>query len=1129
MYQKQIMKLSYTIAFTLVVALFACNKTTAPTGNPVFSKISSEQSGIKFVNTVTNTKDVNILTYRNYYNGGGVAIGDINNDGLSDVFFTANMGANKLYLNKGAMKFDDISAKAGVESKDNWSTGVVMVDINNDGFLDIYVCNAGYINGIVPRNQLFINNKDLTFTEKAREYGLDELGYSTHAAFFDYDGDGDLDCYVLKNSFIPVNALNFSNQRDLRAKDWKIAEFLKGGGDVLLRNDNGKFVDVSDKAGIYGSLIGFGLGVTVGDVNNDGWMDIYVSNDFFERDYLYINQKNGTFKEEVTNQMQHLSLASMGSDMADVNNDGYPDIFATEMLPYEEERLKTTTEFESIDNYYLKLSRGFYNQYSQNTLQINQGNGTFKDVAHYAGVAASDWSWGGLIFDADFDGQQDLYVCNGINHDVIDQDFIDFFADDIIQKMAMTGKKEEIDEIIKKMPSVPIQNLMFRNKGNLRFEDVSTKWGLTEKTFSNGAAYGDLDNDGDLDLIVNNVNQEALFYQNNTVKNDTSAAFIGFLLRGGEKNTFAIGSKVQVFSGGQIYQKEDVPSRGFQSSVDYKMMIGLPKGQKVDSVLVYWYDRTMTKLVDFQLNKLNTVDFKTSKKTKAEYKKNMVAPLLVSDTALANNFPQHVEDDLIDFYTERTVPMLLSKEGPKIAIGDVNGDGLDDTYICGAKGQKKEILIQQPNGSFKPVVNSEIAKFIDFEDTAVHFFDGDGDGDLDLYVGSGGNFAKVAERENQDRLFFNDGKGGFSMHSGSLPSNGMNTSVVISCDYDGDGDVDLFVGSRSVPLVYGVSPKNYLYQNDGHGKFTDVTPSVSPQLDHIGMVTDAKWADIDGDKKPELVVVGEWMKPTIFKYQSGKLEPMKQEGVKDKNGFWYAVTLADLDGDGDLDMILGNTGENCYLADRNDPPVKLWISDFDDNGYPEKLMSYTLNGKDIPVNSKRDMVKEMPLLKKDVLHHHDYAKKTFQQLFPSGKIKKATVKQVDYFKSVIAVNDGKGNFTLQELPLSTQLSSVCTIHVTDVNGDQKPDIVLGGNNFNFLPQYGRIDGSYGEVLLNKGNMQFEALKFPESGLMVKGMIRDIKPLKIKGLDYLMIAVNNEKVRLLQVGQRNANFSSRAPN
>lgn len=1123
------MKLYFTIACALVFSCWSCHKTatTTHTGNTVFSKVSSDQSGIKFINTVTNSKDFNILTYRNFYNGGGVAIGDINNDGLSDVFFTANMGSNKLYLNKGGLKFDDISVKAGIESKDDWSTGVAMVDINNDGLLDIYVCNAGYLNGVVPKNQLFINNGDLTFTEKAKDFGLDESGYSTHAAFLDYDGDGDLDAYILKNSFIPVNALNYSNNRDLRAKDWPVADFLKGGGDVLLRNDNGKFVDVSEKAGIYGSLIGFGLGVTVGDVNNDGWLDIYVSNDFFERDYLYINQQNGTFKEDVINQMQHLSLASMGSDMADVNNDGLPDVFATEMLPYEEERLKTTTEFENIDVHALKQERGFYHQYSQNTLQINQGNGSFKDVAHYAGVAASDWSWGGLIFDADFDGNQDLYVCNGISHDVIDQDFIDFFADDIIQKMAMTGKKEQVDEVIKKMPSVPIQNLMFQNKGNLRFEDVSTQWGLTDKTFSNGAAYGDLDNDGDLDLVVNNVNQEALVYENNTTK-DSSVAFIGFLLRGGEKNTFAIGSKIQVFSGTQIYQKEIVPTRGFQSSVDYKQMIGLPRalgGQKVDSILIYWHDRTYTKLADFQLNKLNTVDYNTAKKIKVDYKKLIDEPILVSDEKIINTLPAHIEDPQIDFYTEKTVPMMLSKEGPKIAVGDVNADGLDDIYICSAKGQKKEIYTQQKDGTFKAISNPEIAKFIPFEDTAAQFFDADGDGDLDLYVGSGGNFVAAGERENQDRLFFNDGKGNFTMHAGSLPSNGMNTSVVIANDYDGDGDLDLFVGSRSTPLLYGVSPKNYLYQNDGHGMFTNMTPSVCPALDKLGLVTDAKWADIDGDKTKELIIVGEWMQPTIFKYQSGKFEALKNDVFNDKSGFWYAVTVADLDGDGDNDMVLGNTGENCYLADRNDPPIKLWMNDFDGNGYIEKLLSYSVNGKDLPVNMKRDMVKEMPILKKDVLKHHDYAKKTIQELLPKDKVKSAQVKQIDYFKSVIAINDGKGNFTLKETPLETQLSSVCAVYVGDINGDEKPDIITGGNNFNFLPQYGRIDGSYGEVLLNKGNMNFETVRFPHSGLFIKGMMRDIKPLKIKGLDYLMIAVNNEKPHLLRVNsKKNTNYN-----
>lgn len=1108
-----IMKLKLTAVFAWAVILSACQKNkTTQTENPVFTKVTSDQSGVKFVNTVTNSSDFNILTYRNYYNGGGVAIGDINNDGLSDVYMTANMGSNKLYLNKGNMKFEDISEKAGVTSSKLWSTGAVMVDINSDGLLDIYVCNAGYTEGAAPFNQLYINNGDLTFTEKAKEYGLDDNGYTTHAAFFDYDSDGDLDCYILNNSFIPVNALNYANNREMRAKDWPVADFLKGGGDKLMRNDNGKFVDVSEKAGIYGSLIGFGLGVTVGDVNNDGWLDIYVSNDFFERDYLYINQRNGTFKEDITNEMQHLSTASMGSDMADVNNDGLPDIFATEMLPYDEERLKTTTEFESIDVYNLKQQRGFYHQFSQNTLQVNQGNGTFKDVAHHAGVAASDWSWGALIFDADFDGNQDLLVCNGIYHDVIDQDFIDFFADELIQKMVMTGKKEEVEEVINKMPSVPIQNLMFKNKGNLQFENVSDKWGLKEKTFSNGAAYGDLDNDGDLDLVINNVNQEALLYQNNTVQKD-STTFMGFLLMGDDKNTFAIGSKVQVFAGNEVFQKEMIPSRGFQSSVDYKMMIGLPKGQKVDSVLVYWFDKTVTKLPNFELNKLNTIDYKTSPKTKAIYPKTILNPLFTTNNTLVQNFDAHKEDDLIDFYTEKTVPVMLSREGCKIGVGDVNGDGQDDVYLCGARGQRKQLYMQQ-NGIFRPIDNPELAKFIGFEDTAVHFFDADGDGDLDLYVGSGGNFMPQGERENQDRMFFNDGKGHFSMQPNSLPSNGFNTSVVISNDYDGDGDLDLFVGSRSVPQKYGFIPRSYLYQNDGKGHFTDATPSVSPQLAELGLVTDAKWTDVDGDKKNELIVVGEWLQPIIFKYESDKLNQLKNDYLQDKKGLWYSVSIADLDGDGDNDMVLGNVGENCYLTDRGEPPLKLWINDFDDNGYFEKFLTYQMNGKDLPMVMKRDMVKELPILKKQVLKHHDYAKKSFQELFSKDKIKKSQLREASYFKSVIAINDGKGQFIFQELPTEIQLSSMCVSQITDVNKDGKPDIIMGGNHFTYLPQYGRNDASCGEVLLNKGNLQFEVLKNAQSGLMVKGMMRDIKPLKIKGKEYLMLGINNERVQLI---------------
>ena len=566
-----------------IVTLFFSNCSKDKT-NTLFTQLPSSDTGIDFINEVKNGEDMNIFKYRNFYNGGGVAIGDINNDGLSDVYFTSNLGKNKLYLNKGNFKFEDISLKAGVEGKKVWSTGVVMVDINADGLLDIYVCNAGNSKGSQQNNELFINNGNLTFTEKAEAYNLADTGITTHAAFFDYDKDGDLDVYILNNSFIPVSSLNYSNKRELRDKDWDVADILKGGGDKLLRNDNGKFVDVSEAAGIYGSLIGFGLGVTVGDVNGDLFPDIYISNDFYERDYLYINNKNGTFSEKIQDWTMHLSQSSMGADMADVNNDGKADIFVTDMLPEPDDRLKTTTNFENYDLFTRKLNLDFYTQFMQNTLQLNNGNQQFSEIANYAGVAKTDWSWGALLFDMDNDGLKDIYVCNGIYHDLTNQDFMDFFANEVMQKMVITGKKAEIETIINKMPSTPIPNYAYKNNANLTFSNQAQNRGFDTPSFAPGAAYGDLDNDGDLDLVVNNVNMEAFVYKNNAEKNKQNH-FVKVKLKGDQQNKFAVGSTVELFSGSEILRQELIPSRGFQSSIDYTMTFGIGN-KKIDSLQV---------------------------------------------------------------------------------------------------------------------------------------------------------------------------------------------------------------------------------------------------------------------------------------------------------------------------------------------------------------------------------------------------------------------------------------------------------------------------------------------------------------------------------------------------------------
>ncbi|KAA0989806.1 VCBS repeat-containing protein [Dyadobacter aurulentus] len=1111
---KRILRISWgiVVSVTLLLASFSCETTEKPEG--LFKELDASETGIDFVNKVEDSEDVNIFNYRNFYNGGGVAIGDINNDGLADIYFTANMGENKLYINKGNWKFEDVTEKAGVGEPSKWSTGVVMVDINGDNLLDLYVCNAGYQKFVNKQgNSLYINNGDLTFTESAAAYGLAETGYTTHATFLDYDLDGDLDAYILNNSFIPVNTLNYANDRNLRAKDWPVKDFLKGGGAKLLRNDDGKFVDVSEEAGIYGSLIGFGLGITVGDINGDEYPDIYICNDFYEKDYLYINQRDGTFSEQLEKRMKHTSLSSMGADMADMNNDGFPELFVTDMLPRDEYRYKTTTSFENHYLFNLKREKGFYNQYMQNSLQMNNQDGTFSEIANYSGVAASDWSWGALLFDADNDSKTDIYVSNGIFHDILDQDFIDFFANEVTLKIVMSGEKESMQNVIDKMPSTPIANNFFHNEGNLKFNERAEEFGLGTKSFSNGAAYADLDNDGDLDLVVNNVNQPCFIYKNRSETVIQKNHYLKLKLLGEGKNTYAIGAKVEVYAGKEIFSKQLHPARGFQSSTEYPITMGLGKLTQVDSVRVIWPNRKMTVKTGIGTDQVLALSIKDADREVGEARPNFRT---LMDAVEKNPFEAHRENKYEDFYNERNIPVMLSREGPKAAIGDVNGDGKDDIFIGGAKGQGGQLYLQKGNGFVKSPqkIFSDLA---DFEDTAATFFDTDGDGDQDLVVGSGGNETLKNSAELPTRLYINDGNGNFAINTRALPPNAMNTAVIAAHDYDQDGDIDLFVGSRNVPKEYGSTPKSYLYENDGKGFFKEIGKTIAPQFARLGMIRDAHWADIDGDKSKELIVAGDWMAPEIFKYANGRFEKVKS-GLDGYAGFWGCIEVEDMDGDGDLDLVLGNLGENFSLKAGPESPLKIWINDFNKNGTIETVMSKTADSKDLPILLKRELTTQYPFLKKKAVKHSEFAVKTVQDLFSADLLNASVSKSITYLKSVIAVNDGKGNFKFTPLPQMVQLSCLNAIQTQDVNNDGKPDLIVGGNFTHFIPQLGALDACRGNVLINKGNMQFDVLQSNQSGFAIEGEVKQISPIDIQGAPHLIGLVNNAAPVLFKINK-----------
>lgn len=1087
--------------FILVFSSCSENKTGTPV---LFEPV--ENSGINFTNAVIDDSLENGFLFRNFYNGTGVAIGDINNDSLPDIFFTSNTGDDKLYLNKGNFRFEDISDKAGIIKDDKWNTGVVYADVNGDGWLDIYVCSSGHMGTGSRKNKLYINNHNLTFTESAAKFGLDISAYTTQVSFFDYDMDDDLDCFMINNSPIPINQLNYANRRDMPDSLWKIAPFLRGGGDHLYRNDNGFFKEVTSQAGIHGGLISFGLGVSVSDINADGWPDVFVSNDSYERDYLYINQRNGTFKDEMEQWFQHTSFSSMGADIADINNDGYLDLFTTDMLPGDDYRLKTVGSFDNISLFNEKFKSGFYYQYTKNCLQLNSGNGKFIDIARYSGVVATDWSWGALFFDMDNDGWNDIYVCNGVAKDVTNLDFMDFFANDVNQKMVMTGKKESVDKILKEIPLTPLPNKVYRNDKNLKFTDIGTEWGMAQPTFSTGAAYGDLDNDGDLDLVVANQNQPALVYRNKS-REINKNNFMGFAVSQKGANPFAIGSKIQLFTGGQILTQELIPSRGFQSSVDYKLIFGLGQQARIDSAIITWPDRSTSKIEKFTINKINYLH-KEQMQTQPEKIKAAEIPgtLFAKEET---SFEKHEENEYIDFYEEKTVPRAFSREGPKAAIADVNGDGKEDIYIGGAEGKTGQLYLQNAQGKFEKKDEPAFKPFFQFEDVAATFLDYDKDGDADLLVCPGGNNHPANNsRELQLRLFTNDGKGNFAINTTAFPNMNMDIAVAAVNDINNDGYPDIFIGARNYPGIYGKDPQSYFFINDGNGHFKDMAQTKNPDIASIGMVTGAVWEDVAGDKNKELIITGEWMAPRIFSFKLDHFEEIKTN-ISDTKGWWQSIAVADVNNDGKKDLILGNIGENFYLCPKPDSPAKLWVNDFDNNGGIDKIITYTIDGKDKPVFLKSEVQDQLPFIKKNNLHHRDYATKAIQDLFPKEMVGTSLVKSFNYPSSVVAINNGNGNFALQPLPVMSQVSCINAILPFDINGDGFIDLVTGGNQFGFLPQFEKLDGSFGDVLINDGKGNFKWVENKKSGLAMNGEVRDIALIKNDNGLQLLFLLNND--------------------
>ena len=1045
-------------------------------------------TGIAFENTLTYTEEFNPYTYRNFYNGAGVALGDINNDGLLDIYFTGNIVDNKLFLNKGNWQFEDITATAGVACKDVWSTGATFVDINADGYLDLYVCKSGKPGGERRYNELFINQGDNTFVEKAKEYGLAVEGLSVHAAFLDYDKDGDLDCYILNNSIRSVGGYDLiKGQREIPDPN--------DNGNKFYENQNGKFIDVTAEVGMFTSAIGFGLGITVSDFNKDDWPDLFISNDFFEKDYLYINQKGEGFTEASDDYFGSLSMGSMGADAADLDNDLQPDLLVTEMLPKTIERKKTKAKYDSWDKYTLMQRNGYANQMPRNVLQRNiEGKGFF-EVGRKSGVAATEWSWASLLFDMDNDGLRDIFIANGINKDLLDRDYLAYMANEEQVRMLMRQKQEVIKKLIDIMPSQAVSNVAYKNEGEFNFSDKTSDWGLDLPSFSNGNAYGDLDNDGDLDLVVNNVNMPAFIYKNTT---DTLVnRSLQIKLKASANNTKAVGAKVTLYAEKEKMVSELYPSRGFQSTVPHRLHFGLGNVQQVDSIVITWPDGQQTQQYNLATNQLLQIE-----------QKNGLAPVKEKHEVL-KEFPTlfqytHKENNFIEFNRERLLTQMNHNEGPALAVADLNKDGIDDVFIGGGKGQTAALYLSQANGAYQTVV-APFENDKESEDTHAIWVDMDQDQDLDLVVASGGRAFSVYSQDLNDRIYENKGNGVLQkVNSPWISDRKFSSKALAAADVNRDGKIDLFVGERYSTFTYGVPTDGFLMINQGERKFMQQAQS---SLERIGMITDAAFTDLNNDEWPDLVLVGEWMPITILINENGTfVNKTKEYGLEKTVGLWNVLRLEDLNNDGKMDLIAGNHGTNTFL----EPNMKMFINDFDKNGSLEQILCVFRNQKYYPVIDKDELITQLPSLKKKIVYYADYAEKDITQILDPVQVDAAYSVSLNQLKSQVFIRNDE-SFKSLDLPEEIQYSPVYAISPVNIDKNGQKSLYLGGNQYLVKPQFGRYDASKAwrfSFIIEEGKLKFQT---PIS-LGIEGQVRGVLPININNKNIYIFAINDDEVR-----------------